>query len=140
MAETLWLILGSSLPAGKQVFWHKPDATHKARFMVFGIYANMMFSFSDQMDYAKYGKLFKYRKVDAVMADKALAVMNRHGWYLVEELVSFFSNKVDMDMKAHMAARMLTFTPPQTSLIWESRNSQRSSQLQSWWTCWGRTG
>ena len=61
-----------------------------------------------------YGKLFKYRKVDAVMADKALAVMNRHGWYLVEELVpfSFFSNKVEMDMKAHMAARMLTFTPP----------------------------
>ena len=119
--------------------------------MAFGIYANLMFSFSDQMDYDRemkaalqrfvqfftliyvpfflkasigvdsavtdldmYGKLFKYRKIDAVLADKALAVMNRHGWYLVEELVPFslFSNKVDLDMKSHMASKMLTINPP----------------------------
>ena len=117
LAETSLVILGGSLPAGRQLYWHKPGATHKARFMAFGIYANMMFSFSDQMEYDKemmgalqrfiqfftliyipfflkssvgvdssyndldmYAKLFKYRKVDADLADKALAVMKRHGW------------------------------------------------------------
>ena len=57
-------------------------------------------------------KLFKYRKVDAVLADKALVVLSRHGWYLVEQVVpfAFFSNKVDLDTKSHMAAKMLTIT------------------------------
>ena len=62
-----------------------------------------------------YGKLFKNRKEDTVMADKALAVLRRDGWHLVEELIifPFFSNMVDMDMdmKSYMAARTLTFTP-----------------------------
>ena len=101
--------------------------------MAFGIYANMMYSFIDQLDYDKemeaalrrsvqfftliyipyflkasfgadspvtdldmHHKLYKYRKVDAVLADKALAVLARHGWYLVPEVVifSFFSKKL----------------------------------------------
>ena len=117
--------------------------------MAFGIYANMMYSFIDQLHYDKemeaalqrfvqfftliyipyflkasfgadspfndldmYKKLFKYRKVDGVLADKALAVLGRHGWYLVEQVVPFalFSNRVDMDTKSHMAAKILTFS------------------------------
>ena len=152
LAETSLVLLGGSLPAGRNLFWHKPGATHKARFMAFGIYANMMYSFIDQLDYDKemeaalqrfvqfftliyipyflkasfgadspfndldmYSKLFKYRKVDSVLADKALAVLGRHGWYLVEQVVPFalFSNRVDMDTKSHMAAKMLTFSPPE---------------------------
>ena len=59
------------------------------------------------------GSSSRIGKVDAVMNDKALAVINRHEWYLVNELIpfSFFSNKVDMDMKSYTAARSLTFTP-----------------------------
>ena len=152
LAETSLVILGGNLPAGRNLFWHKPGATHKARFMAFGIYANMMFSFFDQLDYNKeveaalrrfvqfftliyipfflkasfgadsphtdldmYAKLFKYRKVDGLLADKALTVLARHGWYLVEQVVpfAFFSNKVDTDTKSHMAAKMLTFLPPE---------------------------
>ena len=151
LAETSLVILGGQLPAGRNLFWHKPGATHKARFMAFGIYANMKYSFINQLDYDKemeaalrrfvqffnliyipyflkasfgadspvtdldmHHKLYKYRKVDAVLADKALAVLARHGWYLVEQVVPFalFSNKVDMDTKSQMAARMLTFSPP----------------------------
>ena len=53
LAETSLVILFGNLPAGRNLFWHKPGATHKARFMAFGIYANMMFSFFDQLDYDK---------------------------------------------------------------------------------------
>ena len=45
LAETSLLLLGGSLPTGRAPFWHKPGATHKARFMAFGIYANTMYSF-----------------------------------------------------------------------------------------------
>ena len=70
---------------------------------------------SSYNDLDMYAKLFKYRKFDADLADKALAVMKRHGWYLVEQMVpmALFSNKVDMDTKSHMASRLLTFTPPE---------------------------
>ena len=151
LAETSLVILGGDLPPGRALFWHKPGATHKARFMAFGIYANMMFSFFDQLDYDRemeaallrfvqfftliyipyflkasvgadssfndlemYSKLFKYRKVDAVLADKALVVLARHGWYLMEQTVPFalFSTKVDRDTKSHMAAKILTYNPP----------------------------
>ena len=118
--------------------------------MAFGIYANMMFSFSDQLTYDRemrtalqrfvqfftvyipfflkasigvdssindmdmYHKLYRYRKIDAELADKSVAVMKRHGWYLVEQLIPFslFSNKLENDTKSHLASRMLTITPP----------------------------
>ena len=48
LAETSVIILGGNLPAGRQLHWCKPDATHKARFTAFGIYVNIMFGFSDQ--------------------------------------------------------------------------------------------
>ena len=51
IAETSLIILGGELPNQRKIFWHKPGATHKARFMAFGIYANKMFSFSDQIQY-----------------------------------------------------------------------------------------
>ena len=151
LAETSLIILGGDLPAGRKVVWHKPGATHKARFMAFGIYANKMFSFSDQLHYDSemmaalkrftqfftlifipyflkasvgadspftdlemYKKLYKYRRVDSDLANKALAVLDRHGWYLTEQLVPFalFSNKVNSDIKSHIAARILTFHQP----------------------------
>ena len=149
IAETSLVILGGDLPAGRKLFWKKPGATHKARFMAFGIYSNKMYSFSDQLDYDNemkaalkrftqfftllyipyylkasigadsphtdmemYRSLYKYRRVDAVIAEKALAVLGRHGWYLTEQLVPFalFSNKVDNDTKSHKAAKLLTIT------------------------------
>ena len=62
-----------------------------------------------------YQNMYKYRKVDCELANKALAVMDRHGWYLTEQLVPFalFSNRVDRDTKSHIAARILTFVPPE---------------------------
>ena len=47
------LNLGRSLPAGRKVLLYKPCATYNARFITFGIYANMTFNFSDQMKYDK---------------------------------------------------------------------------------------
>ena len=65
-------------------------------------------------DMDMYHKLYRYRKIDAELADKAVAVMKKHGWYLVEQLIPFslFSNKLDNDTKSHLASRMLTITPP----------------------------
>ena len=42
-------------------------------------------------------------------------VLARHGWYLMEQTVPFalFSNKVDRDTKSHMAAKILTYNPPE---------------------------
>ena len=53
MAETSLVLLGGDLPAGRNLYWHKPGATHKARFMALGIYANMMCSVFDQLNYNK---------------------------------------------------------------------------------------
>ena len=153
LVETSLVILGGDLPAGRTLFWHK------ARFMAFGIYANMMYSFFDQLDYGKdmeaalqrfvqfftliyipyflktsvgaessfndlemYSKLFMSRKVDAVLADKALTVLTRHGWYSMEQTVPFalFCNKVDRDTKSHMAAKILTYNPPEKFEIRET--------------------
>ena len=40
-------------------------------------------------DMEMYQNMYKYRKVDCELANKALAVMDRHGWYLTEQLVLF---------------------------------------------------
>ena len=37
----------------------------------------------EKLDIDMHHKLFKYRKVDSVLADKAIEVLGRHGWYLV---------------------------------------------------------
>ena len=54
-------------------------------------------------------------RFDSELADKALAVLKRHGWYLTEQVAPFilFSNKVDSDMKSHMAAKLLTIVQPE---------------------------
>ena len=57
--------------------------------------------------------LYSYKEVDKEVAEKALEVMKRHRWYLTQEVIpfSFFSNK-SKDEKAHLAAHLLTFSPP----------------------------
>ena len=150
LAETALVVLGGSLPKNKKITWYRPGATHKARFMAFGIYANKMFCFLEQLDLSKdaqaalkrfvtfsvlvyiphflkssigvdspvddldvYKKLFKFRKVDHELAEKAILVLERHGWYLVEQIIPFalFCNKIDQDLKSQIAAKMLTFSP-----------------------------
>ncbi|KAF0311132.1 hypothetical protein FJT64_018018 [Amphibalanus amphitrite] len=63
-------------------------------------------------------QLLRYRAVDRDVADTALKVLRRHGWYLTQELVVFcstlslFSDKVDADEKSRLAARLQTFRVP----------------------------
>ncbi|KAF0297757.1 hypothetical protein FJT64_004800 [Amphibalanus amphitrite] len=60
-------------------------------------------------------QLLRYRAVDRDVADTALKVLRRHGWYLTQELVVFslFSDKVDVDEKSRLAARLQTFRVPE---------------------------
>ena len=48
-AEISLIWLGKKHPCG--IRWRKPGASHKARFMANGIYANKMYLFQQHMDY-----------------------------------------------------------------------------------------
>ena len=41
-------MLGGKLPGDKTIVWKKPGATHKARFMAFGLLVLKIFAFSEQ--------------------------------------------------------------------------------------------
>lgn len=62
-------------------------------------------------DMSLYKKLFDYKRVDTQLAEEALVVLRRHGWYLTPEVVVFslFSSKLSMDMKSRLASKLLTF-------------------------------
>jgi hypothetical protein len=49
LARTSLVLLGGDVAAGRKLVLHKPGATHKPRFMAFGIYGTMMYSFFDQL-------------------------------------------------------------------------------------------
>ena len=68
---------------------------------------------SPHTDLDMYMKLYQYRRVDSDLADKALAVLGRHGRYLTLQVIPFvfFSSKVD-DTKSRMAARMVALSVP----------------------------
>ena len=42
------IMLGGKLPGDKPMVWKKPGATHKARFMAFGLLVLKIFTFSEQ--------------------------------------------------------------------------------------------
>ena len=65
-----------------------------------------------------YHKLLKYRLIDEGVADAALSVLNRHLFYLTQELTVFtlFSNKVHEDEKSELAAKLISSKKPET---WE---------------------
>ena len=62
-------------------------------------------------DLTFYKQLFDYRTVDPGLAEAALSVMARHGWYLVPQMVPFslFSSKMDDDSKSALATKILSF-------------------------------
>ena len=62
-------------------------------------------------DLTFYKHLFNYKEIDPTLAEVGLAVMRRHGWFLVEQVQPFslFSSKLDNDMKSRLASRILTF-------------------------------
>ena len=57
-----------------------------------------------------YRKLFEYKQFDSQLAEEALVVLRRHGWYLVPEVVIFslFSSKTSLEDKSRIASRLLT--------------------------------
>ena len=61
-------------------------------------------------DLTLYKKLFEFRSVDPQLADEALVVLRRHGWYLTPEVAIFslFSSRVSNDEKSRLASRLLT--------------------------------
>ena len=48
LCEIAVVLLGGELPGGKEMFWKKPGATHKARFLAFGLCALKIWAFSEQ--------------------------------------------------------------------------------------------
>ena len=48
LAEISVIMLGGKLPGDKPMVWKKPGATHKARFMAFGLLVLKIFAFSEQ--------------------------------------------------------------------------------------------
>ena len=60
-------------------------------------------------DLALHKKLQKFRDVDEVIGDEALKTLERHLWYLSDLTVpmALFSEKVDLDIKSRMAAKLL---------------------------------
>ena len=65
---------------------------------------------SSANDLLLYKKLFEYRRFDPQLADEALVVLRRHGWYLVPEVVVFslFSKKLSVDDKSRLSGKLLT--------------------------------
>ena len=59
-------------------------------------------------------KLQKFRDVDEVIRDKALKTLERHLWYLSDLTMALFSDKVDLDNKARMAAKLLALKKKNT--------------------------
>lgn len=184
-------MLGGKLPGDKQIVWKKPGATHKARFMAFGILILKIWAFSGQQvvkdhclselvdvevneeeeegkrkakkkktkkslvfsqeeeerverfcvyalsfyipsfftsswgcdapsnDLQLYKELLRFKKIDNTLATAALATMDRHRWYLAPSVVMFslFSNKVSDDIKARMAARLLSLEKPEETRV-----------------------
>ena len=55
------------------------------------------------------------RQVIFFKVDLKLEVLSRHGWYTAQSTVVFslFSNKLSADEKSRVAARILTFEPPE---------------------------
>ena len=62
-------------------------------------------------DLELFKKLVHFSSIDPDLADSAKAVLLRHTWYLQEETVpmALFSDKLSLDEKSRLAARMLTF-------------------------------
>ena len=58
-----------------------------------------------------YKQLFAYRSIDQQLADEALVLFRRHGWYLTPDVAVFslFSRKVSLEEKSRVACRLLTF-------------------------------
>ena len=45
LAKIALVLLGGELPGGKELVWKKPGATHKARFLAFGLLALKIWAF-----------------------------------------------------------------------------------------------
>ena len=67
-------------------------------------------------DLSLYKQLVDYIDVDGPIATAALEVLSRHGWYTAEETVPFclFSSRLSLDQKSRIAARILSFDPPES--------------------------
>ena len=67
-------------------------------------------------DLLMYKKLFAFRSTDPKLAEEALVVLRRHGWYSTPEVVMFslFSAKVSEDEKARIACKLLKLSKPES--------------------------
>ena len=67
-------------------------------------------------DLHMYKTLFSYRSKDPQLAEEALVVMRRHGWYTTPEVVMFslFSSKLSIDEKAEITCKLLRQSQPQS--------------------------
>ena len=62
--------------------------------------------------------LHKFGEVDVELSQAALTVLGRHTWYLQEQTVpmALFSDKLTVDEKSRLAARILTFEDQKETL------------------------
>ena len=117
-------LLGSELPGENKFKWKKIGAFHMACFMAWSLCSLKAFAFSSQIphfmmssigsdaavnDLTLHKKLQRFRGADEEIGEEALKTLERHLWYLSDLTIpmALFSEKVDPDIKARLAARIL---------------------------------
>ncbi|KAF0292832.1 hypothetical protein FJT64_009259 [Amphibalanus amphitrite] len=96
---SLSVLLGEIPPGGTK--WMKPGASHKARFMADVIYTNKMYAFHASLGYDK-ATIAALRRV--VQLNRLLVA--------VGDVLNVPHDKVDVDGKSRLAARLQTFRVP----------------------------
>ena len=71
-------------------------------------FSSSLRSFAPINDLLLYKKLFAYRSIDPQIAEEALVVLRRHGWYLIPEIAVFsiFSGELTSDEVASLGAKL----------------------------------
>ena len=60
-----------------------------------------------------YNKLQKFRKIDKKVADKCIGTLQRHTWYLTEDLITFslFDDELPVETRNELAANIYRSRP-----------------------------
>ena len=85
-------------------------------------------------DLQLYKDLLRYKAIDMVLAESALAKLNRYLWYLAPQTAVFalFSDKVSEDHKSRMASRLLTLARPETTTLGIPKFPVVCAQTELW--------
>ena len=104
------VLLQHQLP---DIHWQTKKKMEKMALFVVFVYLRPWFTASGLPSAAQNDLLFckslaKYKKINAVVSSKTLAVLNRHTWYLTEDLISLslFNEDLSLENRTLLAAQI----------------------------------